>query len=66
MPAPQVLASYGHIRDLPPRQGSVRPDEGFALTWTPSRTSGPRIKDIVDALDGAQVRARGLNMLGFK
>ena len=26
-----VLASYGHIRDLPPKDGSVRPDEGFAM-----------------------------------
>jgi DNA topoisomerase-1 len=29
----RVLASYGHVRDLPPKDGSVRPDEGFAMDW---------------------------------
>ena len=29
----KVLASYGHVRDLPPKDGSVRPDEGFAMDW---------------------------------
>ena len=29
----KVLASYGHIRDLPPKDGSVRPDEAFAMDW---------------------------------
>src|SRR3982750_1212529 len=28
-----VLASYGHVRDLPPKDGSVRPDEDFAMDW---------------------------------
>src|SRR3546814_8034124 len=28
-----VLASYGHIRDLPPKDGSVDPDNGFAMSW---------------------------------
>ena len=28
-----VLASFGHVRDLPPKDGSVRPDEGFAMDW---------------------------------
>ena len=26
-----VLASFGHVRDLPPKDGSVRPDENFAM-----------------------------------
>ena len=30
----KVLASYGHVRDLPPKDGSVRPDEGFAMDWS--------------------------------
>ena len=30
-PGYTVLASYGHVRDLPPKDGSVRPDEGFAM-----------------------------------
>jgi DNA topoisomerase-1 len=29
----KVLASYGHVRDLPAKDGSVRPDEGFAMDW---------------------------------
>jgi len=29
----RVLASYGHVRDLPPKDGSVRPDEDFAMDW---------------------------------
>src|ERR1700690_3392308 len=28
-----VLASLGHVRDLPPKDGSVRPDEDFAMDW---------------------------------
>ena len=28
-----VLASYGHVRDLPSKDGSVRPDEDFAMSW---------------------------------
>ena len=29
----KVLASYGHVRDLPRKDGSVRPDEDFAMAW---------------------------------
>lgn len=29
----KVLASYGHIRDLPSKDGSVDPDNDFAMTW---------------------------------
>ena len=32
-PGYTVLASYGHVRDLPPKDGSVRPDEDFAMDW---------------------------------
>ncbi|MEO1283791.1 MAG: toprim domain-containing protein, partial [Pseudomonadota bacterium] len=28
-----VLASYGHVRDLPPKNGSVNPDNGFEMLW---------------------------------
>ena len=28
-----MLASFGHVRDLPPKDGSVRPDEDFAMDW---------------------------------
>ena len=30
----KVLASFGHVRDLPPKDGSVRPEEDFAITRT--------------------------------
>ena len=29
----KVLASYGHIRDLPSKDGSVRPDDDFSMVW---------------------------------
>ncbi len=32
-PGFKVLASYGHVRDLPPKDGSVRPDDGFEMDW---------------------------------
>ena len=32
-PGYEVLASYGHIRDLPPKDGSVDPDHGFRMLW---------------------------------
>ncbi len=48
-----VLASYGHIRDLPSKDGSVRPDEDFAMSWDVDPKSAKRISDIADALKGA-------------
>ncbi|TIX08664.1 MAG: hypothetical protein E5V44_11125, partial [Mesorhizobium sp.] len=30
----RVLASFGHVRDLPAKDGSVRPDEDFAMSWS--------------------------------
>lgn len=49
----KVLASYGHVRDLPPKDGSVRPDENFAMDWDVNADGDKRIKDIVKALKGA-------------
>ena len=45
----KVLASYGHVRDLPPKDGSVRPDEGFAMDWELYRDKQSRFKEIADA-----------------
>ncbi len=39
-----VLASFGHVRDLPPKDGSVRPEEDFAMDWTVEGKSKERIK----------------------
>jgi DNA topoisomerase-1 len=44
----KVLASYGHVRDLPPKDGSVRPDEDFAMDWELYRDKQSRFKDIAD------------------
>ncbi len=49
----KVLASFGHIRDLPPKDGSVKPDEDFSMIWEVDDRAQKRIKDIVDALKGA-------------
>ncbi len=49
----QVLASYGHIRDLPAKDGSVRPDEDFAMSWEMDSKSSKRLSDIAAALKGA-------------
>ena len=46
----KVLASFGHVRDLPSKTGSVRPDEDFAMDWSVDTKSKTRINDIVKAL----------------
>ena len=48
-----VLASYGHIRDLPSKDGSVEPDNDFAMSWEIDAKSSKRVSDIVDAMKGA-------------
>src|ERR1700757_3971958 len=48
-----VLASYGHVRDLPSKDGSVRPDEDFAMSWDVDAKSAKRLADIAAALKGA-------------
>jgi DNA topoisomerase-1 len=48
-PGFKVLASYGHIRDLPVKDGSVRPDEDFAMDWELYGDKAARVKAIVDA-----------------
>ncbi|WP_257549854.1 type I DNA topoisomerase [Sphingopyxis sp. DBS4] len=45
----KVLASYGHVRDLPPKDGSVDPDDGFAMQWQLYPDKAKRLKDIQDA-----------------
>ncbi len=49
----KVLASYGHVRDLPPKDGSVRPDEDFAMDWELYRDKQKRFKEIADAAKDA-------------
>ncbi len=45
-----VLASYGHIRDLPAKDGSVRPDEGFSMDWELDPKAKKHVKAIADAV----------------
>ena len=45
-----MLASFGHVRDLPAKDGSVLPDDDFAMSWEVDSASAKRVKDIGDAL----------------
>ena len=49
-----VLASYGHVRDLPPKDGSVDPENGFDMTWEVGADSRKHVKAIADALKDDQ------------
>ncbi len=44
----RVLASYGHVRDLPPKDGSVDPDSGFAMEWETYADKAKQLKAITD------------------
>ena len=48
-----VLASFGHVRDLPAKDGSVRPEQDFAMDWEVEDRAKKRIDDIARALKGA-------------
>ncbi len=45
----KVLASYGHIRDLPSKNGSVDPEKSFAMQWEIDSFSKKYLKEITDA-----------------
>lgn len=49
-----VLASFGHVRDLPPKDGSVDPDDDFAMKWEVAADSRKHLKAIKDALASDQ------------
>jgi DNA topoisomerase-1 len=44
----KVLASYGHVRDLPPKDGSVDPENGFAMLWDNYPDKAKQLKAIAD------------------
>ncbi|WP_174273523.1 type I DNA topoisomerase [Sphingomonas bacterium] len=52
-PGHKVLASYGHVRDLPAKDGSVDPDQGFAMEWETYADKATRLKAITDEARGA-------------
>src|ERR1700691_1206015 len=52
-PGYRVMASFGHIRDLPSKDGSVKPDEDFSMIWEVDPRAQARIKEIAEAVKGA-------------
>ncbi|TMV15135.1 type I DNA topoisomerase [Arenibacterium halophilum] len=58
-PGYTVLASYGHVRDLPPKDGSVDPEHDFDMKWEVASDSRKHVKAIADALaeDGELILA---------
>ena len=50
----KVLASYGHVRDLPSKNGSVEPDNDFEMHWDTDSKSSKILKDITTAVKGAE------------
>ena len=49
----KVLASYGHVRDLPAKDGSVRPDDDFSMSWEVDGPSSKRLGEIAKAVKDA-------------
>src|SRR5689334_15256115 len=49
----KVVASYGHVRDLPAKDGSVLPDADFAMSWEVDGRSEKHLKEITEAVRGA-------------
>ena len=49
-----VLASYGHIRDLPSKNGSVDPDNKFEMLWEIDSFSKKYLKEITNAAEGSK------------
>jgi DNA topoisomerase I len=49
----EVMASFGHVRDLPPKSGSVDPDHNFRMLWEIDPKAQKRLNDIARAVKGA-------------
>ena len=49
----RVLASFGHVRDLPPKDGSVLPDKDFAMSWQMDERGRKQVGEIARAVKGA-------------
>ncbi|XP_048331701.2 uncharacterized protein LOC107429950 isoform X1 [Ziziphus jujuba] len=50
----EVLPSYGHVRDLAARSGSVRPDDDFSMVWEVPSAAWTHLKSIKGAINGAE------------
>jgi DNA topoisomerase-1 len=53
-PGYEVLASFGHVRDLPPKDGSVDPEHDFRMIWQVDPKAAKRLSDIAKAMKGAK------------
>ncbi|MEL6064169.1 type I DNA topoisomerase [Methylobacterium sp. DCY52] len=49
----EVIASFGHIRDLPPKDGSVDPEQDFHMVWELADRGASRVSEIAKAVKGA-------------
>src|SRR2546423_7291011 len=53
-PGYEVLASFGHVRDLPPKDGSVDPEHDFRMIWQVDPKAAKRLAEIAKAVKGAK------------
>src|SRR5471030_3019770 len=53
VPDYEVLASFGHVRDFPAKDGSVDPNDNFLMRWEIDPKAQKRLNDIADAVKGA-------------
>ena len=60
----EVLASFGHVRDLPPKNGSVDPDKNFHMLWEVDDKAKKRLNDIAKAVKNCS-RWRGIRTASF-
>ncbi|WP_424138983.1 type I DNA topoisomerase [Roseomonas chloroacetimidivorans] len=51
-----VLASFGHVRDLPAKDGSVRPEEDFAMDWSSEDRGEKQVREIAQALKAGHAK----------
>ncbi len=49
-PGYRVYASFGHVRDLPPKDGSVLPDNDFSMSWEMDGASAKRLSEIAKSV----------------
>ena len=59
----EVLASYGHVRDLPSKDGSVLPDDDFSMHWEADAKGAKRLSEIAEAAKRADrvIQQHGLH-----
>jgi DNA topoisomerase-1 len=55
-PGYTVLASFGHVRDLPAKDGSVRPEEDFAMDWSSEDRGEKQVREIAQALKAGHAK----------